>query len=82
MEGLTAGRMVHYVPAEGDPGYGKQLGPNSHRAAVVNALEEGDLVRLTVFADPIYDNCSIWNVNTIPYSEEPQPRTWHWIERA
>lgn len=82
MEGLTAGRMVHYVPAEEDPGYGKQSGPTSHRAAVVNAVEEGTFVRLTVFADPIYDGCTVWNANTIPYSEEPQPRTWHWIERA
>lgn len=82
MEGLTAGRMVHYVPAEDDPGYGKQSGAVSHRAAVVNAIEETHFVRLFVFADPIYDEVPFWSVNTVPYSEGHEPRTWHWIEKA
>jgi hypothetical protein len=78
MGGLTTGRMVHYCLTE--PYY--QL-DSSHFAAIVSAVR-GDKPAGTVdlhvlvprLADPV------WVVFEVPYSAEPAPGTWHWIEKA
>ena len=91
MDGLTEGRIVHYVIKEG-----------VHRPAiVVNVWNvsggcEG-YINLMVFTDGSNDLMYFENLKqeaheaiergllwktSICYSEEPKPNTWHWIEKA
>lgn len=94
MEGLTAGRIVHYVLPDGHH-------EGEHRPAIVikvwgvqPELMESPCVQLAVFADgtndypglasaPVENPCMpvVWRTS-VPYSEAPEPNTWHWIERA
>ena len=75
MEGLTVGRMVHYV-AYGTPGGEYQAG--AHRAAVVTEVRDSELGTCTL---AVFNPTGIhWN--TARYSEGKEPGTWHWIERA
>ena len=79
MEGLTEGRMVHYVLDDG-PSKGQ------HRPAVVVKVWSKDLgsVNLQVFTDGSNDGVpgGIMWVTSVTFSEEPLLRTWHWIEKA
>lgn len=88
MEGLTEGRIVHYVlPKRPDI---KTEG--AHRPAIVVLVcpkewgyPEG-AANLQVFLDGTndhssYDGTTLW-ATSVQYSEDPQPGTWHWIERA
>lgn len=86
MDGLTEGRIVHFVMNDGD-----------HRASMVVKVwsKEGGVVNLTVFTDwgndiegngqeLLNDQISkgiLWRTS-VQYSEEPKPNTWHWIEKA
>lgn len=80
MDGLTEGRMVHYV---------LQTGPSDgqHRPALVVKVWNKDtgVANLTVFPDwendGLFGSGSFW-ATSVQYSEEPKPGTWHWIERA
>jgi hypothetical protein len=81
MEGLTEGRIVHYVLADG-PNAGQ------HRAAMVVRIwdQRQGYVNLQVFSDGSndggqYANAPVW-VTSVQYSEEAKPRTWHWIKKA
>jgi hypothetical protein len=80
MEGLTEGRIVHYVLPSG-------RNKGEHRAATVVRVWNKDkgLVNLIVHIDRTndYDYVmgDIW-VTSIEYSEDPKPQTWHWIEKA
>lgn len=89
MEGLTEGRIVHFVLPDG-PHAGE------HRPAiVVRVWRKGDgtppdngYSNLLVFLDGSNDAGAsgearplLW-ATSIEYSEDPKPRTWHWIERA
>lgn len=87
MEGLTEGRIVHFVLPEG-PHKG------DHRPAIVlRVWRQGDgrppangYSNLIVFTDgandgDLYANGLIWQTS-VEYSETPLPRTWHWIEKA
>lgn len=93
MEGLTPGRMVHYVmkgqanirpAAAGDPT------ALQHRAAVVTHLHENDpsnAVDLCVFSrgkpDGFGGMSPTFAVHMVPYDESGnEPDRWHWIERA
>jgi hypothetical protein len=88
LEGVTEGRMVHFVMADGE-----------HRAAVIvnswptisNYVETGT-VNLSVLLDGSNDHSKAgvaitadgmlgW-ATSVPYSETKEPRTWHWIEKA
>lgn len=80
MDGLTEGRMVHYVPSDA---------PDEHRAAVVCRVwskAEG-MVNLKVFWDGENDakrqdySVTGW-VTSRRYDENMAPSTWHWIEKA
>lgn len=76
MEGLTIGRIVHYV-AYGTPGGEYQAG--AHRAAIITEVKDAKrgLVTLAVF-NPTGIH---WNVAS--YDErDKKPGTWHWIEQA
>lgn len=81
MDGLTEGRIVHFVTAAGE-----------HRPAIVvrvwRDLQERypGYSNLQVFTDGSNDGDwgrpnVVWETS-VAYSEEPKPRTWHWIERA
>ncbi len=91
MEGLTEGRIVHFVLPDG-PNAGE------HRPAVVVRvwrLNNADVAQrppdsgnsnLVVFMDGRNDGdqfagCIRWETSVV-YSAEPKPRTWHWIEKA
>lgn len=92
MEGLTEGRIVHFVLDSGE-----------HRPAIVLRVwrmadgtpPENGCCNLTVFRDWSNDNIPGNFVNattgqgtalqwstSVLYSEEPKPGTWHWIEKA
>lgn len=94
MEGLTEGRIVHFV---------LDAGPHAgeHRPAIVVKvwrLDYGDgtqrppdngCCNLKVFLDGSNDDPTgrthphwqEWQTSVL-FSEEPKPRTWHWIEKA
>jgi hypothetical protein len=71
MDGLTAGRMVHYVNESG-----------RHCAAVVAEVLEPSEVYTPLVTLFVFDEGS---ANAYPrsfYSEAAEVGTWHWIERA
>ena len=85
MEGLTEGRIVHYVMLNGQ-----------HRPAIVVKVwrnQDGTPTKdgysnRQVFTDSdaegkYNDGCPpvMW-ATSVPYSEEPRAGTWHWIEKA
>lgn len=80
VEGLTEGRIVHYVLPDG-------RNPGEHRPAIVVKVwpSSNGSANLMVFVDGTNDYAdysgAVW-ATSVPFSEEPQPRTWHWIERA
>ena len=84
MQGLTEGRIVHFVLPDG-----KNKG--HHRAAIVIRVFEGGVINLRVFTDftndypaeEYYDNAGIVRASSVEFDEEEKlPGTWHWIERA
>lgn len=75
VDGLTVGRMVHYV-AYGTPGGEWAVG--AHRAAIVAEVKNG----VTGLCVLMVINPTGAHWNTAAYSEQPKPGTWHWIERA
>ena len=87
MEGLTEGRIVHFVMDSGHY-------PGAHRPAIVVRVWRGadaqpqpnGLCQLQVFTDGSNDGgafaAGLFWATSVEYSEEPRPRTWHWIERA
>jgi hypothetical protein len=75
MEGLTPGRVVHYVAVGGE-----HLGEaGAHLAATVATINEDETANLQVY-DPMFDGTRIRRY--VEHSEDPRPGTWHWIERA
>lgn len=81
IEGLTEGRMVHYVLPDG-------IRAGEHRPAViVKVWDHGQgTSNLQVFTDGRNDGHSdmdglTW-VTSVVYSEDKTPGTWHFIERA
>lgn len=82
MEGLTEGRIVHYVLPDG-------RSAGEHRPAlVVKVWNQDGTANLHVFTDftndysaPEGETGTLW-ATSVPYSEGKEPRTWHWIERA
>lgn len=83
MEGLTEGRIVHYVIADGE-----------HRPAIVvknwgETYSDPGTVNLTVFTDWSNDRrfneqyaSGLYWATSVKYSENKEPGSWHWIERA
>ncbi len=82
MEGLTEGRIVHYVldtgPSEGQ-----------HRPAIVVRVWEKatGYIQLQVFVDGTNDGFApgenvVWRTSVQPDPTGEKPYSWHWIERA
>jgi len=81
MAGITEGRIVHYVLPDG-------RSQGQHRPAIIVRVwgqVDPYPINLHVFYDGTNDypagNGEMWKTS-VPYSEDPQPGTWHWIERA
>lgn len=77
MEGLTVGRMVHYV-AYGTPK--GEFPQNAHRAAVVTVVEDAEngIVSLCVL-----NPTGMFFNQHLPHDPTAEkPGTWHWIEKA
>lgn len=74
MNGLTTGRIVHYITGYNDQG---MLG--IHRPAVVVGLgfTDGEC-ELYIFPTPMYSGYTV----LAKYSEDKTLSTWHWIEKA
>lgn len=96
MDGLTEGRMVHYVLSNGQhrPAIVVKVWKVTEQGGVPRATENG-LVNLTVFVDgrndilpsentfdPKNPDILLLRVTSVLYSEEPKLNTWHWIEKA
>lgn len=89
MDGLTEGRIVHYVMIDG-----------AHRPAIiVNVVnKQTGEVNMNVFTDPFNDVEKLHPVHnalkpaiasgifpiwgTLPDEVDKVPGTWHWIEKA
>lgn len=85
MEGLTEGRIVHYIMPGG-----------KHRPAIIVNVhdQETGSVNLQVFLDNLNDNAGMdfnvsqheaglrWITSVLPDQDGKQDDTWHWIERA
>lgn len=85
MDGLTEGRIVHYVLREG-------RGKGEHRAAIVAKVwrdaagksPASGCSTLVVFTVPMYDG-SLETAREAPsvlFDASGEPGTWHWIEKA
>lgn len=83
-QGLTAGRMVHYVLPDG-------RSQGEHRPAIVVRVWDipsypAGTINLQVFTDGSNDGKdyaagTVWKTS-VHYSEDKEPGTWHWIEKA
>lgn len=76
MDGLTEGRIVHFVMPDGE-----------HRPAIVVKVwnKDSGSSNLTVFSDWQNDGKSegpFWATSIMPDEETKLPGTWHWIEKA
>lgn len=75
VDGLTVGRIVHYVEEEG-----------WHRAAIVSLVNNPNImgkgnVNLTVFSD--HPSNPVVVRTAVPHDEvHKKSGTWHWIEKA
>ncbi len=67
MDGLTEGRVVHYVLESGRSNDGFEV---TH---LINAGGHEAIIKIT--------QNSIWRTS-VHYSEDKEPGTWHWIEKA
>jgi hypothetical protein len=88
MEGLTEGRIVHYVLSEG-------VNKGQHRPAIVVRVwrvtqddgtqkpPENGCCQLQVFTDESNDGLpAVMWVTSCTHDAEASPRSWHWIEKA
>lgn len=87
MDGVTEGRIVHYVLSEGN-----SIG--EHRAAIiVNAwadlpqYQSDGRVNLHVFPDfgndgEAFNSGDYWATSVVNDEETKAPGTWHWIEKV
>lgn len=85
MEGLTEGRIVHYVLNDG-------ASKGQHRPAIVvrvwRTLPDGQppangCCQLQVFTDDSNDALPavVWKTSVL-FDESGTPGSWHWIEKA
>lgn len=80
MQGLTVGRMVHYIAHDEQ---------NTHCAAIITHVwHESGTVNLNVMhpfnGDKWLDDLpSVWQETSVTFDEGgAEPGTWHWIEPA
>ncbi|MBA2285849.1 MAG: hypothetical protein H0W02_10220 [Ktedonobacteraceae bacterium] len=93
IDGLAVGRIVHYVLESG-----RSQGDHRPAIVVRDWKQDNGLVNIHVFTDGLNDGLesssynpeqnvvfpvisTIWRTS-IHYSEEKEPGTWHWPEKA
>lgn len=90
MDGVTEGRITHYVMKGGaniTPALGQNDGViGEHRPAIIVKVNDAeDTVNLQVFCDGSNDGVPrgiLW-VTDVQFDEHSKkPGSWHWIERA
>jgi hypothetical protein len=91
MDGLIEGRIVHFVMPSGEhrPAIVVKVWryPDSSGPEPILKAPENGCCNLQVFTDGSNDGVDevrhghLWFTSCI-YSENPEPGTWHWIERA
>ncbi len=88
MQGLTEGRIVHFVLSEG-------RNKGEHRPAIIVKVWDvhrvDGMIQLQVFTDGSNDFLGqgrdgnwfplLWKTS-VHYSEEMEPGTWHWPEKV
>lgn len=74
MNGLTEGRIVHFI----------ESGSNLHFAAIVVRVVDKvvGIVNLFVFSTPNDRQGGFSMELDVPFSDEKEGRSWHWIEQA
>lgn len=83
MEGLTEGRIVHYVLADGAnkgkvrPAIVVDAWPDAHPK-----LREDGYCTLLVFASSADKLGQMFWTGAVTYSDKNEPGTWHWIPRV
>lgn len=92
MEGLTEGRIVHYVLSDYDWSQTMKSAPHAgeHRPAiVVKVWGANGTANLQVFTDSNYAQDTndhrpqvMWKTSVVFDEVEKKPGTWHWIEKA
>ncbi len=89
MEGLTEGRIVHFVMPNGDhrPAivvkvWSKENG-NSNLQVFTDGNNDAHAVVSTNFAATSQVKAGLWWRTSVPFDEQDKvPGTWHWIEKA
>jgi hypothetical protein len=73
MEGLTEGRIVHFV-----------VSPEQHRAAIVVNIRDrqSGTCDLFVFSMPQDERGGFFMYTEAKYDDSKAEDTWHWIEKA
>lgn len=73
MDGLTEGRIVHFV-----------VSPDQHRAAMVVNVQDKEkgLCDLFVFSMPQDARGGFFMSIGVQYDDKKAVDTWHWIEKA
>jgi hypothetical protein len=92
LDGLTRGRVVHYVCAEDEewpegmgfaPAYVPRWRKGEHcTALIVGVPDVGFGEPFTANLQVFYDAPTVGYRAHVPYSETAEPGTWHFIERA
>jgi hypothetical protein len=84
MEGLTPGRVVHFVLGPKDEESGKR-----HRAAIITNVKDADAGVLDMNVqlsksdiEAVVGANTVLAVEDIKHSADPQEGTWHWVEKA
>lgn len=75
MDGLSVGRIVHYV-AYGTPGGEYPAG--AHRAAIITELSDNDQIVSLCILNPT----GMFYTKSVPYDAEFGPGSWHWPEKV
>lgn len=82
MQGLTEGRIVHFVMPQVT-----EQGDSPHRPAVITEVlnRRTGIVNLTVFFNGPRDGQNLEALGWVPsvgFDPNGAPGTWHWIERV
>lgn len=71
MDGLTVGRMVHYVRTY-----------KVHEAAIVSEVIDAEKGVVTLHIFSVLGAAAVQVRSSIKYDENKDTHTWHWIEKA
>lgn len=90
IEGLTEGRIVHFVMNNGEhrPAiivkvWNKETGVSNLQVFTDGSNDRRQVSgeESTAYNDAV-DSGILWRTSILPSFDDPQPNTWHWIEKA